>query len=125
MSINKFIKRFKLSAQWSPMIITACLYILFIMVVLSISFPLKSHRKSKFNLFESERKNSIGFMSNHRDNDVNDNGNDDDDRGDGKGSDDDNDANRLGDNEHRLLQRAHNLPRFSNRTNVLRDAFQR
>lgn len=113
-------------AQWSPMILTICLYILFIMVVLSISFPLKSHSKSKFNRFESEHKNSIGFMNNESDdgNDV-----DDDDGGGREGSDDDDDvddeANRRSENEHRYLQRALNLPSFSNRSDILRDAFQR
>ena len=110
-------------APWSPMIITFCLYILFIMVVLSISFPLKSHSKSKFDRFESEHKNGIGFMS-----DESDDGNDVDDDGDGNdrvGNDDDDDGNRLGENEHRYLQRAHNLPSFNNRSDILRDAFQR
>lgn len=124
MSINKFIKRFKSMAQWSPMIITICLYILFIMVVLSISFPLKSHSKtSKFDRIESERKNSIGFMNNESvdgDSDV-------DGGGDDGSIDNDNndDTNRLGENEHRYLQRAHNLPSFTNRSIILRDAFQR
>lgn len=111
----------KLMAQWSPMIITICLYILFIMVVLSISFPLKSHSKTKFNRIESERTNSIGFMSNESDD------GDDEDGGGGEGSDDDDDddANRLSANEQRYLQRANNLPNFSNRSVILRDAFQR
>lgn len=131
MSINKlFIKRLKPSAQWSPMIYTICLYILFIMVVLSISIPLKSHSKRKFDRFDNEHANKIGFMSND--------GVDVDDVSgigggggvvDGKESEDtvDNDVddNQMGDDEHRFLQRARNLPNFSNRSIILRDAFQR
>lgn len=128
MSINKFIKRLKPMTQLSPIVLTICLYVLFIMVVLSISFPLKSHNKRKFDRLESEREHKIGYMSNESDDDD---GNDvgDNDVGGGEGgedSDDDNvaDGNRLGENEHRYLQRARNLPSFSNRSDILRDAFQ-
>lgn len=125
MSVNKFfIKRIKPRAQWSPLIVTVCLYILFIMVVLCISIPLKSHSKRKSDRLESEHDNQIGFMSND--------GVDVDDvsgvggRGTSEDNDDnDVDDNRLGDDEQRYLQRARNLPSFSNRSVVLRDAFQR
>lgn len=116
-------------AQWSPMIITICLYILFITMVLSISFPLKSHSKVKFDRIESERKNSIGFMSSDNDDDGKDNGVDGDGGGDGGEEDNNNviidDANRLGENEQRYIQRAQNLPSYGNRSDILRDAFQR
>lgn len=80
------------------MTVTVCLYILFIMVVLSISFPLKS-RKAKISNGNTH-ENSIGLVN-------------------------DEDANKLGDSEQKLIQRAHNLPAISNRSDVLRDAFQR
>lgn len=110
-------------AQWSPMIVTFCLYILFIMVVLSISFPLKSHGKRKSDRLESEHENEIGFMSNDGvDVDAVSGGG----RGvSGYSDDNDVDDNQLGDDEQRYLQRARNLPNFSNRSVVLRDAFQR
>lgn len=109
--------------QWSPMIVTFCLYILFIMVVLSISFPLKSNGKRKSDRLESEHENEIGFMSNDGvDVDAVSGGG----RGvSGYSDDNDVDDNQLGDDEQRYLQRARNLPSFSNRSVVLRDAFQR
>lgn len=127
MSINKFMKRMKPMAQWSPMIITICLYMLFIMVVLSISIPLKSHSKRKFDRFESERENKAGSMSNESDdgNDLVDVDSVGGGGGGGEDNDDNDDANRLGEPEHRYLQRARDLPSFSNRSVILRDAFQR
>lgn len=108
--INKLTKLLKPMTQWStPMTITFCLYLLFVMVVLSISFPLKS-QKSKLLSIDNNRENSIGFRMN---------GDDDDD------DDGDDDANELGENEHKILQRAHDLPTANNRTDILRDAFQR
>lgn len=122
MSINKVIKRFKPMAQWSPMIITVCLYILFIMVVLSISFPLKSNGNVKHDRIESERKNRFEFMSHQNDDDRIDDRNEESINDNTINNDDD---NRLGENERRFIQRAHYLPSFSNRSDVLRDAFQR
>lgn len=84
--------------QWSTtMTVTICLYVLFIMVVLSISFPLKSH-KSKSEIGGNERENGIALYN-------------------------DDDANGLGANEQKMLQRAHDLPTVNNRTDILRDAF--
>lgn len=108
-------------AQWSPLIITICLYVLFVMVVFCISFPLKSHSKRKFDRFEIEHVNEIGLSN------ESDDGNGIDDSvsggvGDGEDSDENDDANR---NERRYLERARNLPSFSNRSDILRDAFQR
>lgn len=114
-------------AQWSPMILTICLYILFIMVVLSISIPLKSHSKRKSDRLGSEHENRIGFMSNDGVDvdDVGDGGGGSDRGGSEDSDDNDVDDNRLGDDEQRYLQRARDLPSFSNRSVVLRDAFQR
>lgn len=83
--------------QWSTTMTVTCLYILFIMIVLSISFPLKSH-KSKSATGENERENGIGFYN-------------------------DDDAIGLGANEQKLLQRAHDLSTVNNRTDILREAF--
>lgn len=102
--------------QWSPMLVTICLYILFILVVLSISFPLKSHDKHTSKHLKSEHEHEIGSMANDVDFDGVSEDSDDND------VDDD---NQMGDDEHRLLQRARNLPSFSNRSVILRDAFQR
>lgn len=99
--INKLTKLLKPMTQWSiPMIVTFCLYILFIMVVLSISFPLKSHR-IKLAAMENNHENQNTLMIN------------------------DDETNDLGENEQKILQRAHDLPAINNRTDILRDAFQR
>lgn len=85
--------------QWSvTMTVSICLYVLFIMVVLTISFPLKSH-KIKVQLIQNERANGIG--------DSND------------------DADGLGQNEQKLLQRARDIPNATNRSDILRDAFKK
>lgn len=84
--------------QWSTaMTITFCLYLVFILVVLTISFPLKSHGKSDIGgSIERSQSNSIFNV----DNDI-------------------------GDDEQKLLQRANDLPIFSNRSEVLRVAFNK
>lgn len=98
--INKLIKLIRSTPQWSTtMTVTVCLYFLFIMVVLTISFPLKSH-KTKSDAMENERENIIGLLN-------------------------DDDANGLGVNEQKILQRARDLPTQNNRTDILRDAFKR
>lgn len=103
--MNKLTKLLKPMTQWSTtMTVTFCLYLLFIMVVLSISFPLKSH-KSKMMSIDNNRENSIGAMLSN--------------------DDDDDDTDDLGENEQKILQRAHDLPTAINRSDVLRDAFQR
>lgn len=105
MFVNKLTKLFKPLSQWSiPMTVTFCLYVLFIMVVLSISFPLKSHKIKTISI-ENERENSINAMNN--------------------GDDDDDGANGLGENEQKFLQRAQDFPIAANRTDILRDAFYR
>lgn len=87
--------------QWStPMTVTFCLYILFILVVFSISFPLKSHKTSI---------SRLAAMGMNRENIMI----------------DDNEANGFGEIEQKFLQRAHDLPATNNRTDILRDAFQR
>lgn len=97
--INKLTKLLKSRPQWSTtMTVTVCLYVLFIMVVLSISFPLKSH-KAKVDAIVNERENGIADL--------------------------DDDADGLGQNEQKLLQRAHDLTIVYNRTDILRDAFQK
>lgn len=97
--INKLTKLLKSTAQWSTtMTVTVCLYVLFIMVVLSISFPLKSH-KAKVDAIVNELENGIDDL--------------------------DDDANGLGQNEQKLLQRAQDLTIAINRTEILRDAFQK
>lgn len=79
------------------MTITFCLYLVFILVALTISFPLKSHRKSDIgDSIERSQSNSIFNV----DNDI-------------------------GDDEQKLLQRANDLPIFSNRSEVLREAFNK
>lgn len=94
MKLNRLSKWVKL--QWSTsLIVTFCLYGLFILVVLSISFPLKS--KSKIVSPESDRVNGIGLFGD----------------------------DSLGANEQKLLQRANDLPAINNRTDVLRVAFRR
>lgn len=86
--------------QWStPMTVTICLYILFIMVVLSISFPLKSH-KTRSEIGSNERENGIALYN-------------------------DDDTDGLGANEQKMLQRAHDLPTANNRTDILREAFRK
>lgn len=99
--INKLAKMLRTFPQWSTaMTITFCLYLLFIMVVLSISFPLKSH---KMHLMSIERNhvNENTVMDIVNDNDA------------------------LGDSEEKLMQRAKNLPNVSNRSEILRDAFNK
>lgn len=86
--------------QWSTtMTMTVCLYVLFIMVVLSISFPLKSHKRKVDTIESDERANRI--------------------------ADFDDDANGLGQNEQKLLQRARDIITANNRTDILRDAFHK
>lgn len=98
--INKLTKLLKSMPQWSTtMTVTVCLYVLFIMVVLSISFPLKSHNKAKVHPIENEHGNGIADL--------------------------DDDANGLGQNEQKLLQRARDLTTANNRSEILRDAFQK
>lgn len=97
--INKLTKLLKPMTQWStPMTVTFCLYILFILVVFSISFPLKSHKISKLAAMGMNRENIL----------MN-----------------DNEANRFGEIEQKFLLRAHDLPATNNRSDILRDAFQR
>lgn len=55
---------------------------------------------------DNNRENSIGAMLSNDD-------------------DDDDDTDDLGENEQKILQRAHDLPTAINRSDVLRDAFQR
>lgn len=96
--INKLIKIIRSTPQWSiTMTVTVCLYFLFTMLVLTISFPLKSH-KIKSEATENERENFIGLL---------------------------NDDDGLGLNEQKILQRARDLPTVNNRTDVLRDAFKK
>lgn len=54
---------------------------------------------------DNNRENSIGAMLSN--------------------DDDDDDTDDLGENEQKILQRAHDLPTAINRSDVLRDAFQR
>lgn len=99
--INKLTKMFRTFPQWSTaMTVTFCLYLLFIMVVLSISFPLKSH-KTHLMLIKRNHVNENTVMDI-----VNDN-------------------NELGNSEEKLVQRAKELPTVSNRTEILRDAFNK
>lgn len=98
--INKLTKLLKSISQWSTtMTVTVCLYILFIMVVLSISFPLKSSSQKISRMECIERVNGIAYL--------------------------DDDANGLGQNEQKLLQRARDLPTAINRSDILRDAFKK
>lgn len=78
--------------------LTVCLYVLFIMVVLSISFPLKSP-KNKITANQNGA-NGIGLA-----NDI--------------------DDSDLSENEQKLLQRARDLPIINNRSYILRDAFKK
>lgn len=99
--INKLTKCLRTFSQWSTaMTITFCLYLIFICVVLSISFPLKSHKA-----------HSLSMDNNHIVNDIQSNGL--------------NDNNEIGDSEEKLLQRAKDLPTVSNRSEILRDAFNK
>lgn len=79
------------------MTITFCLYLVFILVVLTISFPLKSHGKGDIG-GSIERSQSNSILNVNED---------------------------IGDDEEKLLQRANDLPVFSNRTKVLREAFDK
>lgn len=99
--INKLTKLLKSMPKWSTtMTVTVCLYVLFIMVVLSISFPLKSHKaKAMVDTMGNERANGIVDL--------------------------DDDANGLGQNEQKLLQRARDLTTANNRSDILRDAFHK
>lgn len=99
--INKLAKMLRTFPQWSTaMTITFCLYLLFIMVVLSISFPLKSHKTHLMSI-ERNHVNENTVMDIVNDNDA------------------------LGDSEEKLMQRAKNLPTVSNRSEILRDAFNK
>lgn len=99
--IQKLTKLLRTLPKWSAaMTITLCLYLLFITVVLSISFPLKSHKTHLMSI-ESNHVNENNLVN---------------------GVDDDGD-NGLGDTEEKLLQRAKELPAVSNRSEILRDAF--
>lgn len=85
--------------QWSvTMTVSICLYVLFIMVVLTISFPLKSY-KTKVQLIQNERANGIAELND--------------------------DADGLGRNEQKLLQRARDTPNATNRSDILRGAFKK
>ncbi|XP_031634762.1 45 kDa calcium-binding protein [Contarinia nasturtii] len=99
--INRLTKLLKSMPKWSTtMTVTVCLYVLFIMVVLSISFPLKSSSSHKIGRIEhNDRVNDIAYL--------------------------DDDANGLGQNEQKLLQRARDLPTAINRSDILRDAFKK
>lgn len=109
--INKLTKLLKSMSQWSTaMTVTVCLYVLFIMFVLSISFPLKSHKITENKRIGNDRANGIAYLKD----DV-------DDDGDVDGVD----GNSLGQNEQTLLQRANDLPAAINRTDILRDAFKK
>lgn len=79
------------------MTITFCLYLVFILVVLTISFPLKSRSKGDIG-GSVERSQSNSIFNVNED---------------------------IGDDEEKLLQRANDLPVFSNRTKVLREAFDK
>lgn len=96
-STYKWTKLLKSMPPWSAtMKVTLCLYALFIMFVLSISFPLKSH-KNKMN---ANPANGIQIANDIDDSDFN-------------------------ENELKLLQRARDLPIFNNRSDILRDAFKK
>lgn len=98
--INKLTKLLRTFPQWSTAVtITFCLYLLFIMVVLSISFPLKSHKTH----WMSVKRNYVN------ENTVMDIGDDNDELGNGQ--------------VMQLMQRAEHLPTVSNRSEILRDAF--
>lgn len=99
--INKLTKMLRTFPQWSTaMTITFCLYLLFVMVFLSISFPLKSHKTHLMSIKRNHvNENTVMDI-------VNDN-------------------DELGDSEQKLVQRAKDLPTMSNRSEILRDAFNK
>lgn len=100
--INKLTKMLRTFPQWSTaMTITLCLYLLFIMVVLNISFPLKSHRMHLMSIERNHVNENTEIMDTVNNNDE------------------------LGDIEAKLLQRAKDLPIVSNCSEILRDAFNK
>lgn len=99
--IHKLTKMLRTILQWSTaMTITFCLYLLFITVVLSISFPLKSHKTHLMSI-KRDHVNENTVMDIVNDNDA------------------------LGDSEEKLVQQAKDLQTVSNRSEILRDAFHK